>query len=124
MGSFDQLKTELHRVCPGLLIKEQEPMRDYTSFRIGGPADLMVCPTSGEAVAETVRFCRGQEIPWFIIGNGSNLLVSDEGYRGVTILNPGSVGSYYAPTYGVVEAEDGLIRRMAIRKVEHPVYER
>lgn len=44
--------------------------------------------------------------------------------RGVTILNPGSVGSYYAPTYGVVEAEDGLIRRMVIRKVEHPVYER
>ncbi len=44
--------------------------------------------------------------------------------RGVVLINPGSVGNYFSPTYAVLEIEDGLIRRMEIRKVEHPVYER
>ena len=63
----------------------QEPMSRHTSFRIGGPADLFVMPASGEELAETLKICREHETPYYIIGNGTNLLVSDEGWHGVVI---------------------------------------
>lgn len=63
----------------------QESMKKHTTFRIGGPADIFAVPgTPGEA-AEVVRICREQRAPFYVIGNGSNLLVSDGGYRGVIL---------------------------------------
>ena len=66
-------------------VRKQEAMNLHTTFRIGGPADLFVTPESIQAVADTIRVCKEQEMPYAIIGNGSNLLVADEGYRGVII---------------------------------------
>lgn len=66
-------------------VLEQERMKKHTTFRIGGPADLFVTPQTKEAVAKTVRICREQGVPYYVIGNGSNLLVKDNGYRGVII---------------------------------------
>ncbi|OUQ46514.1 UDP-N-acetylmuramate dehydrogenase [Lachnoclostridium sp. An118] len=71
-------------VGPERVLRE-EPMRLHTTFRIGGPAQYMVSPRTKEEVREVVRLCREEEMPWYIIGNGSNLLVSDRGYRGVVI---------------------------------------
>ena len=71
-------------VGPERVLRE-EPMRLHTTFRIGGPAQYMVSPRTKEEVQEVVRLCREEEMPWYIIGNGSNLLVSDRGYRGVVI---------------------------------------
>ena len=62
-----------------------EPMSRHTTFEIGGPADLFVIPESVEEVRDVVAACREAQIPYFILGNGSDLLVSDEGYRGVII---------------------------------------
>lgn len=62
-----------------------EPMRKHTTFRIGGPADYYVAPHSREEVADTVLACKAAGIPYYILGNGSNLLVGDKGYRGVMI---------------------------------------
>ena len=62
-----------------------EPMRKHTTFRIGGPADFYLCPHSAKEIQKTVAICREEELPYFILGNGSNLLVSDQGYRGVVI---------------------------------------
>ncbi len=62
-----------------------EPMRNHTTFRIGGPADYFVCPDHTEELLEILRVCREADMPWFILGNGSNLLVGDKGYRGVVI---------------------------------------
>ena len=62
-----------------------EPMADHTTFRVGGPADLMVIPENVEQLRQAIRLCRDASIPWYVIGNGSNLLVSDKGYRGVVI---------------------------------------
>lgn len=62
-----------------------EPMKKHTTFRVGGPADLLVCPKTATEIAEILKLCRAAEVPYFIIGNGSNLLVSDAGYRGVIL---------------------------------------
>ena len=66
-------------------IRRQEPMSLHTTFRIGGPADLCVTPGSIQAVADSIRICKETQTPYAVIGNGSNLLVSDAGYRGVII---------------------------------------
>ncbi len=67
------------------LIRVDEPMRNHTTFRIGGQSDYFVMPTTPEQVKETIRLCREQNINWYVIGNGSNLLVGDAGYRGAII---------------------------------------
>ena len=66
-------------------VYQEEPLSRHTTFRIGGPADYFVAPESISALVKTVAFCREREIPFYILGNGSNLLVGDKGYRGVII---------------------------------------
>lgn len=62
-----------------------EPMAKHTTFRVGGPADYYLIPHTVEQIKRTVRLCKEQGIAYFILGNGSNLLVSDDGYRGAVI---------------------------------------
>ena len=66
-------------------VKLQEPMSRHTTFGIGGPADFYLCPHSTKEVQEIVEICKEENLPYFVLGNGSNLLVSDKGYRGVVI---------------------------------------
>ena len=80
---------EIYEALCGILdrtaVLAQEPMKAHTTFRIGGPADVFVTPKSDEELAAVLAFCRKQQIPYFVMGNGSNLLVSDAGFRGVII---------------------------------------
>jgi len=62
-----------------------EPMSKHTTFRIGGPADFTMYPRDLEDLCALVDFCQKEGIERFVIGNGSNLLVSDSGFRGVVI---------------------------------------
>ena len=62
-----------------------EPMSRHTTFRVGGPADFFVTPKAKEEVRDVIRICKEAGMPYYIIGNGSNLLVSDAGYRGVVV---------------------------------------
>lgn len=62
-----------------------EPMSQHITFRIGGPADVFVMPENYEQIREVLRLCKEEKLPFFVLGNGSNLLVSDSGYRGVII---------------------------------------
>ena len=62
-----------------------EPMSKHTTFRIGGPADYFVCPENIEEVQKVVCLCNEMDMPFYLLGNGSNLLVGDKGYRGVII---------------------------------------
>jgi UDP-N-acetylmuramate dehydrogenase len=59
-------------------------MNRHTTFRIGGPADYFVTPQDMESLLR-VLLLRAEKLPYFILGNGSNVLVSDEGYRGAVI---------------------------------------
>lgn len=62
-----------------------EPLSRHTTFRIGGPADYFVTPENPEDIRCLIEFCRGRDIPYYIVGNGSNLLAGDKGFRGVII---------------------------------------
>lgn len=66
-------------------IKRDEPMSEHTTFRVGGRADFFARPGSAGEIAALIELCRDSELPYFILGNGSNLLVSDKGYRGMII---------------------------------------
>ncbi|KPU26957.1 UDP-N-acetylenolpyruvoylglucosamine reductase [Caloranaerobacter sp. TR13] len=62
-----------------------EPMKNHTSFKIGGPADILFIPKEIEQISQAVTLCKELDVDYFIMGNGSNLLVSDKGIRGVVI---------------------------------------
>lgn len=74
---------KLREISEGSLILENEPMRKHTSFNIGGPAAIMFIPNSEETAAKAAAALCG--VPFTVVGNGTNLLVSDEGYDGVVI---------------------------------------
>ena len=76
---------ELKQILAEDYIKLKEPMKNHTTFRIGGEADYFVTPQTKEEVQAVAACCKKFEVPYYIIGNGSNLLVSDRGYRGVII---------------------------------------
>ena len=65
---------------------ENEIMADHTAFKIGGAADVYCEPKDIEELKILLSFCRKEDIPYFIIGNGSNLLVSDEGIEGIILM--------------------------------------
>ena len=66
-------------------IRTNEPMARHTSFRVGGPADRFMIPESEEELREAVLDCKASGKPWYMVGNGSNLLVGDKGFRGTII---------------------------------------
>ena len=80
----DQFLTELQNVMGGSWIFMEEPMKKHTTFRVGGPADVLVQPDE-TALAAILALCRQYYVPYSFIGNGSNLLVGDKGIRGVVI---------------------------------------
>lgn len=80
----DQFLTELQNVMGGSEIFMEEPMKKHTTFRVGGPADVLVQPDE-TALAAILALCRQYHVSYSFIGNGSNLLVGDKGIRGVVI---------------------------------------
>ena len=72
----------------GITFYREEPMSRHTTLRIGGPAERLVCPDSERQLLTAAKLCRELELPVLLIGRGSNLLVSDQGLRGV-VLCPG-----------------------------------
>ena len=80
----DQFLTELENIMAGSGIFMEEPMKKHTTFRVGGPADVLVQPDE-TTLAAVLGLCRQHNVPYSFIGNGSNLLVGDKGIRGVVI---------------------------------------
>src|SRR5438094_353019 len=66
-------------------VRLHEPMAKHTTLRVGGPAQFWIEPRAEEAFAELIRFCRRENLPLFVIGRGSNLLVRDGGITGVVV---------------------------------------
>ena len=89
MDRFDTLIQELRRRVPQLELREQEPMSSYTTFRIGGPARLIALPRCRKEAIAAVQAARELDISPFFLGNGSNLLVSDQGYDGFVLKTAG-----------------------------------
>lgn len=79
-----EVAQDLGHLIRGIVLTN-ESMQKHTSWRIGGPADVMVLPTGTEDIQKCLYFAREREMPLTIIGNGSNLLVRDKGIRGMVI---------------------------------------
>lgn len=82
---MENLSDLFQEIMESQRILAQEPMSRHTTFRIGGPADCFLQPRDVQEVQGIVDICSRNGIPWSVLGNGSNLLVSDKGYRGVII---------------------------------------
>lgn len=79
------LKQRFQEILEDNRILEAELMSRHTTFRIGGPADFFLVPENADEIKKIIAVCKEKNVPYFILGNGSNLLVSDRGYRGVVI---------------------------------------
>lgn len=66
-------------------IKIDEPMKKHISFRVGGPADILVKPRAEDQIKNVINLLKKEEVPYLVIGNGSNLLIKDGGIRGVVV---------------------------------------
>jgi len=89
MSQIKDISKELRTKLPDLVIKEQESMKAHTSFRIGGPCDLMVVPQSVEELREIFLVLRAAAVRPLILGACSNVLVPDDGIRGVVVSMKG-----------------------------------
>ncbi|NGX95859.1 MAG: UDP-N-acetylmuramate dehydrogenase [Candidatus Afipia apatlaquensis] len=85
MNKFRNFKVDLMKILDEKDIKIDEPMKDHTSFKVGGPADILVTPENSDQVLDIIKLCKEKGIPYYIMGNGSNLLVKDGGIRGMAI---------------------------------------
>jgi len=85
MVENQNLFNQLSRIVGSDCVLIKEPMCKHTTFRIGGPADYFVLPKNREEVKQVLAVCRQEGVPFYLIGNGSNLLVGDKGYRGVIV---------------------------------------
>ncbi len=79
-----QISDELQKLVQARVLTD-EPLKPYTTWKIGGPADWLVTPADETELGQVLSLCRRLELPWLVMGNGSNLLVGDKGVRGVVI---------------------------------------
>lgn len=105
-------KQELIKELTSVLGEERvlidELMSKHTSFKIGGPADLMVSPTNSTQLGDIIKYCISSKTDFMVMGNGTNLLVSDKGIRGIVIKIYDNLDSY-AIKGQVMEIEAGML---------------
>lgn len=94
---------------------ENEALSAHTSFKIGGPARLMVLPSSVEEIRRVVQLVRTHNQPFFVLGNGSNVLFSDDGYAGV-VMKLGKNFSHYKIEGNTVTAQSGALLSLVCKK--------
>ncbi|MBQ1688467.1 MAG: UDP-N-acetylmuramate dehydrogenase [Lachnospiraceae bacterium] len=90
-----KFEMQLQQILAEGQIRYQEPLKAHTTFRIGGPAKYFVMPATPEEVAAIVALCNKEKMPMYALGNGSNILASDEGYAGL-ILQIGEQMSHFS----------------------------
>ena len=104
------LNKEISEKCRliGCDVRENAPMAEYTTFHIGGPAELLVTTDDPVRAQKVRKLCEAEDIPLLVMGNGSNLLVCDEGVKGVVLRLDGG--------FALPEIRDGLV----VCKAESP----
>ena len=109
---------KLITVIPKERVLIDEPMRKYTTFRIGGPADYLVSVCDEREVKDVVAVCKAEHVPYYIVGNGSNLLVSDKGYRGVIIRIFKDMAEIEVRENRIVAKAGALLSQIAAKALE------
>ena len=113
-----QLLDTLEQIAGKENIHPNEPMSRHTTFRVGGPADVLVTPEAGKLAAVTGA-CREAGEPYYIVGNGSNLLVGDGGIRGVVILTRDGMDEISADGVRITAGAGALLSRTASLAASH-----
>jgi UDP-N-acetylmuramate dehydrogenase len=85
MNQYKNISIKLSNILGAEDIAINEPMKNHTSFKVGGPTDILVSPNNYEQVVEVIKLCNEYKIPFYVIGKGSNLVVRDGGYKGVIV---------------------------------------
>lgn len=93
----------------GARVKENIPLGPYTSARIGGPADLLITANSADELAGIISRLWETESEYFILGGGSNILISDKGVRGITVLNRAKAVHFDIGEQPKIRAESGVV---------------
>ncbi len=95
------------KLCPEIRLEREVSMAEHTTFRIGGPAEAMVFPKNAQELAAVSLAARKAEIPFLVVGNGSNLLVPDAGLRGLVIRTYPDTGAIRLTEDHCIIAESG-----------------
>ena len=103
----DEIVTRLINITGKDNVRINEPMKNHTTFKIGGPAQYYVTPESVTQIQEVVSLCKDKNIPLHVIGNGSNILVGDDGVDGV-VLALFNTFSDYEIKDNVITAQAGM----------------
>ncbi len=103
------IPVELLRLHFGDAVQENVSLAPYTSARIGGPADVLVTVKSADELADVMKVIWEHEMPYYILGGGSNVLVSDKGVRGVVVLNRAKEVRFESGDQPTVWCEAGVV---------------
>lgn len=106
---MDQFLLELNQLISAERIKVKERMEYHTSLHIGGEADYLILPVNEEEIKATIRLCRRSGVPFYVMGNGSNILVADEGYRGLILKLGENFSEITIGENGIVTAQAGVL---------------
>ena len=109
----------LQRYVPRDNIHLQEPMAGHTTFRIGGPADCFVQLEDEEQLRKVRRYLGLAGVPFFVLGNGSNLLVDDAGYRGVVLQIGQKMSDISVQGCHIIAKAGATLRQVAVAALEH-----
>ena len=118
MGS-DASISALKNIVSAEQIHLAEPMSAHTTFRVGGPADCLVEIRDKEELRKIRAVLQTAEIPFFVMGNGSNLLVSDEGYRGVILKVQSSMNQIHVDGNAIIAQAGATMAAVARAALEH-----
>lgn len=111
-----EIYEKLKSLIPEDLILLDEPMKKHTTFKIGGPADVMVIPKTVEEISTIVKVCNEKNAPYFVIGNGSNLIVRDKGLRYV-VIKIGEEFNNVSIDGNIVVAQAGILLSTLSKKI-------
>lgn len=117
MAQYVELNNKFIEVLGEQNIKVNVSMKEHTSFKVGGPADIFVTPRSYEEVREIIRISKENKIPYFIFGNGSNLIVKDGGIRGV-VINMNKLNKVSVEEDRVITQSGALLSAAAVAALE------
>lgn len=113
------VRDSLNRFVPEDKIKMQEPMSRHTTFKVGGPADCLVCPENADQLGGILNYLNKVGIPYFVLGNGSNLLVADAGYRGVVIKVGEDMSQVKVEGKRIVAGSGATLAKVARTAMDH-----
>lgn len=105
----EQFLKKLKKILNSEQIKQREPMSEHTTLHIGGVADYLVLPSNIQEIRRVLLLCKDNDMPYYIIGNGSNLLVSDLGYQGLILKLGNQFSDIRVNDDGIVRAQAGVL---------------